>query len=143
MAILISKLLTFSLCKKLACARLQEAKILYKSRKYSGAYYLAGYAIELGIKAFYCKGIRKYTFPPDPQVVKDLYQHNLNKLMKACELEVEYSKDIKTNKSLQSNWLTVKDWGVVSRYSQISKSDSESMINSVEVIFEWIQTKWK
>lgn len=142
MAILIPKQLTFSSCKKLACVRLDEAKILYKSKKYSGAYYLAGYAIELGIKAFYCKSRRKYTFPPEPKVVNRLYVHDLNDLITVCELKREFDKDTKNDNSLQSNWETVKDWSEKSRYFQIKKSDSESMINSVEVILKWIQTKW-
>lgn len=142
MAILISKQLTFSSCKKLACTRLKEAKILYKSREYSGAYYLAGYAIELGIKAFYCKSRKKYAFPPEPKVVDNLYVHDLNKLMTTCELKREFDKDIPNNNSLQENWETVKDWSEKSRYFEIKKLDSESMLNSVELILKWIQTKW-
>lgn len=143
MAIFISKPLTFGLCKKLAATRLKEAKILYKSRRYSGAYYLAGYAIELGIKAFYCKSVKKCTFPPKVKVVAELYKHDLNELMKACALNREFNKDAQSDNSLQSNWGTVKDWSVESRYSQINKSDSKSMINSVEAILKWMQTKWK
>lgn len=143
MVILISKQLTFSSCKKLALARLREAKVLHKSRKYSGAYYLAGYAIELGIKAFYCKSIKKYTFPPNRSVIESLYKHDLNELMKVSGLKIEFDKDSENNNLLLSSWAILKDWGAKDRYLQFRKLESESMINSIEVILKWIQTKWK
>jgi HEPN domain-containing protein len=142
MANFISKQLTFSSCKTLATIRLGEANILFSNKKYSGAYYLAGYAIELGIKAYYCKGRKRYTFPPDPSVVKSLYTHDLNGLMTVSELKRAFDIDVSSDSSLQSNWETVKDWSEKSRYSRIKKSDSESMINAVKVIFTWMQTKW-
>jgi hypothetical protein len=37
--------------RKLAMARLAEARILLDAGEFSGAYYLAGYAIECAIKA--------------------------------------------------------------------------------------------
>lgn len=41
--------------KKLAYERLDEAKILCEAGKYDGAFYLAGYSIELMLKAKICK----------------------------------------------------------------------------------------
>jgi len=64
--------------------RFEEAKILYKNKQYSGAYYLAGYAIELGMKACFCKKIKKYTMP-NKQAVNNVHVHDLNSLRKTCE----------------------------------------------------------
>ena len=138
---LLTKPLTFQLCKKLATTRLKEAKILYRKKQYSGAYYLSGYAIELGLKAYYCKGVKKHTFP-DREVVNKLYKHDLDDLLDICGLKPEFYKDTKANKSLLKNWGLVKAWTEESRYNQISKSDSESMIKSVEEVFIWMQTKF-
>ena len=80
MAILIAKQLTFSSEKKLAAIRLEEAKVLYRARQYSGAYYLSGYAIELGLKAYFCKSVRKYSFP-EKEVVDKLYMYLLFKFL--------------------------------------------------------------
>ena len=41
--------------KELARLRLKEAVILCKAHKYDGAFYLAGYSIELMLKARICK----------------------------------------------------------------------------------------
>lgn len=35
----------------LSIVRLDDAKLLFQSGRYSGAYYLSGYAVELAIKA--------------------------------------------------------------------------------------------
>jgi len=60
---LLSKL-DYKTCKKLANKRMAEAKCLLGSRHYSGAYYLSGYAIEMGLKALYCKSVKRGSFPP-------------------------------------------------------------------------------
>jgi HEPN domain-containing protein len=134
--------LNFSLCKKLAVIRLREAEILYEGRKYSGAYYLSGYTIELGLKAYYCKSVRKHTFPPKRKIIDDLYKHDLNKLLYVCELNRKLDSDVLMNTSLQKAWDAVKDWSEESRYIEIDKLKSESMLNSVKEVFQWIQTKW-
>lgn len=41
--------------KKLAFQRLKEAEILYKNEMYDGAFYLAGYSVELILKAKICE----------------------------------------------------------------------------------------
>ncbi len=141
MVILIQKPLTFSSCKRIAHRRLKEAKILYYNKLYSGAYYLAGYAIEIGMKACFCKQIKKYTMP-DKDALNNVYVHDLNKLRDTCGLKAEFEKDSIINVLLTQKWGTVKDWSEKSRYIEINQSDSKDMIDSVVIIFDWIQTKW-
>lgn len=43
--------------KKLAYQRLEEAEILADNQKYEGAFYLAGYSIELMLKAKICENL--------------------------------------------------------------------------------------
>lgn len=130
--------LNFNLCRKLAVIRLEEANILYREGQYSGAYYLSGYVIELGLKAYYCsKGVF-----PDKKIVESLYKHDPDTLLNACGLISEYYKDIKINTSLLKSWEIVRDWNEKSRYNQINKNDSTVMLKSVEEVFQWIQTKW-
>jgi HEPN domain-containing protein len=47
----------------LANARLRDAEILLKNRRFDGAYYLAGYAVECAIKACVAKKTQRYDFP--------------------------------------------------------------------------------
>ncbi len=44
--------------KKIARARLKDAEVLAASRRYEGAIYLCGYAVELGLKARICKTLK-------------------------------------------------------------------------------------
>lgn len=47
----------------LARLRLAEAKVLFDNRRYEGAYYLLGYAIECALKAYIAKQTKRYDFP--------------------------------------------------------------------------------
>jgi hypothetical protein len=64
----------------LSDVRIREAKLLYQAQYYSGAYYLAGYAVELAIKACIAKHIRS-GFIPDRSFVNRIYQHKPDDLI--------------------------------------------------------------
>ena len=49
--------------KGLALIRLREATILLANGEYSGAYYLAGYAVECALKPCIAKQTRRHDFP--------------------------------------------------------------------------------
>ncbi|HEX7677842.1 MAG TPA: HEPN domain-containing protein, partial [Thermoanaerobaculia bacterium] len=58
----------------LARTRLSEARVLLAAKKYDGAYYLAGYAVECALKACVAKKVRKFDFP-DKKLALDSYSH--------------------------------------------------------------------
>lgn len=139
---LITKPLTFSLCKQLSEQRLEEAKALLSNRKYSGAYYLAGYVIELALKGCYCKKVGKYTFPPERETYNQLYSHNLNDILIVSRTKSAYDKAVITDMRLQIAWEVVKDWSEKTRYQIIKKRDAKPMVEAVEVVLKWIKTLW-
>jgi len=49
--------------QELALMRIAEAKVLFNASHFAGAYYLAGYAIECGLKACIAKTVNQYDFP--------------------------------------------------------------------------------
>ncbi len=49
--------------KRIASARLKDAEILYQGKRYDGAVYLCGYAVELTLKAKICKILKWSGFP--------------------------------------------------------------------------------
>jgi HEPN domain len=53
--------------QELSRLRLREAQALYKARLYDGCVYLAGYAVELALKARICRllRVREYPLPGD------------------------------------------------------------------------------
>lgn len=64
----------------LSDVRIREATLLHQNQFYSGAYYLAGYAVELAIKSCIAKHIRS-GFIPDRNFVNRIYQHKLDDLI--------------------------------------------------------------
>ncbi len=49
--------------ESLVAIRLDEAKLLLDGRRFQGAYYLAGYALEAALKASICRQVRENDFP--------------------------------------------------------------------------------
>ncbi len=74
--------------QRLSNARIREAKILFAAEEYSGAYYLAGYAIECALKACFARGVKRYDFP-DRNGAGKVFTHRLQELVKIAELDVE------------------------------------------------------
>jgi hypothetical protein len=57
--------------QKIARVRIREARALLQDRMFDGAYYLAGYSVECGLKACIAKMVRRHEFP-DKDLVKNL-----------------------------------------------------------------------
>ena len=131
--------------KKLSKMRIKEAKILFKKFEYSGAYYLAGYSIELALKACYCKNVKEQSFPPKKEIYYALYSHDLNNLLDVSGIKLDFEKREKKDKIFQENWITVKDWTEQSRYGFFNRTYAESLINSIvgqSGILNWIKKLW-
>ncbi|PJE51570.1 MAG: DNA-binding protein [Candidatus Yanofskybacteria bacterium CG10_big_fil_rev_8_21_14_0_10_36_16] len=132
--------------KKLALRRIREAITLFNNKEYSGAYYLAGYAVELALKACYCKNVKEKSFPPKKSVYQKLYSHDLNDLLSVSGIKWAFDKRAGKDKGFESNWSTVKDWTEESRYGICKKTDAEALINSIKDrrkgILVWIKKLW-
>src|SRR5438067_379118 len=102
--------------RKLAELRIKEAKVLLDARSHAGAYYLAGYAVECAIKACIAKRTKRSEFPPDPQAVRDMYVHDVTKLLKPADLNTALDQETRQNPQFLSNWSLVKSWSEQSRY---------------------------
>ena len=116
--------------KKIAKARLKDAEVLATSRRYEGAIYLCGYAVELGLKARIRRTLKWPGFPSTKNEFKE-YQsfktHDLDVLLHLTGIEGR----IKTK--LLAEWSAVAEWDPESRYNPIgnaSSSDAQLMISS-------------
>ena len=76
--------------QQLSNTRIREAKHLLLSNNFSGAYYLAGYTIELGLKACIARKTRKHDFP-ELNVVRDSFTHDLKKLEAISKIQKDLS----------------------------------------------------
>lgn len=71
--------------QRLAEARLEDAVFLLRANSASSAYYLAGYSVELGLKACISK-LFKEDVIPDKSLVNATYTHSLEALMSTSGL---------------------------------------------------------
>ena len=81
----------------LAKVRLNEAKTLLDQKQFDGAYYLAGYAVECGLKSCIAKLTNQDDFPRDRKFVERCYSHDFMDLLKASELLKEWEVDTKND----------------------------------------------
>ena len=143
--------------RKLAKQRLQEAEVLYKNGMCDGAFYLAGYSVELTLKAKICErlGIPNLFDELDVtansikgigEIRKTLKTHNLFTLLIFSGLKVKFDNDKATNKELAKyNSLLFNAWDENARYKpcgHMLDKDVEKLINllsGANGILTWIE----
>ena len=143
--------------RKLAKQRLQEAEILYKSGMCDGAFYLAGYSVELTLKAKICErlGIPNLFDETDisansikgiGEIRKTLKTHNLFTLLIFSGLKNKFDNDKATNIELaKSNSLLFNAWDENARYKpcgHMLDRDVEKLINllsGANGVLTWIE----
>jgi HEPN domain-containing protein len=133
--------------QKLAHLRIDEAKVLLGPGQPSGAYYLAGYAIECALKAVIAKQFRSDEIP-DKALVNDVYSHDLSKLLRLAGLESELDAARRADSELDRRWSIVKNWKEQARYSIWTDKEASSMIDAVVGdghaggLFQWLTARW-
>lgn len=122
--------------RKLARARLQDARVLAKAKRYDGATYLVGYAVEIALKARICRSLRWKSFPESTREFEGLTtfkSHRLPLLLRLSGRE----ETVKTR--LLPEWSAIASWDPETRYRPIGSSsmkETELMIVSAESILE-------
>jgi HEPN domain-containing protein len=107
-------------------ARLVEARLLLAHGHPSGAYYLAGYAIECALKAVIAAGFRANEIPDKPRV-NSIYTHNLKDLLNLADLKGPLEDDMNENSELRESWATISKWSEHARY-QVWTSDAAAIM---------------
>lgn len=129
----------------LSKVRIREARILLRNKCYDGAYYLAGYSIECGIKACIAKNTQLYDFP-DKDLANKSYSHNLAELVKVAGIEIDRKNRESQDPDFAVNWSIVKGWKETSRYGLTTQADAEelflSIISKKGGILRWVQQHW-
>ncbi len=115
--------------KVLVQERLDDAKALLDAGRYSGAVYICGYVVELGLKKKICETLNWDEYPTDSQY-KTLKTHELEVLLHFSGVK----KFVIEN--LTAEWSVVSKWDPEKRYAtrQVIRADAESMIKSAEML---------
>lgn len=129
----------------LAEVRLEEAKGLLSLEKWDGAYYLAGYALELGLKACVIKRFAD-RFPPEKKFSEKCFTHDLESLVVLAQLSDARKVAMDSDQNFKLNWQTVKDWSEVKRYERITQAEAETIFSAIDDnahgVFEWLKSMW-
>lgn len=135
--------------KKLAKTRLIEAKALFDKGLYDGSCYLAGYVIELALKARVYKILDMTDYPESGDMSRLFKTHKYDDLVKLSGLERKFDEAKKANVALFTNWSLVTDWSEEFRYRPVgtnSKKRVQEIINALENpkdgIFTRIKKRW-
>jgi HEPN domain-containing protein len=132
--------------QQLADERLAEAKALLDVGKWAGAYYLAGYAVELALKARIIKVLMTTDAFPDKEFSRSCYTHAIEKLVELAKLDGARKAATSADPALLANWNTARDWSEEKRYHRIDKAEAEQLYSAVadatHGVLPWIKTHW-
>jgi len=131
--------------QNLANERIAEAKILLDAGKWSGAYYLAGYAVECGLKACIANLLKTENFP-EKEFSDKCYVHDIEKLVVLAGLKTKRNADAGANVNLDANWGIVRGWKETSRYDMKTQADAQALYDAItqnpDGVLLWIQLHW-
>ena len=119
---------------KIARARLKDAEALIACRRYDGAIYLCGYAIELALKARICKTLKWPGYPSTSREFKDYHSfrtHDLDVLLHLSGRE----ENIKLN--FFAEWSVVAQWDPSARYQPVGtvkRKDAQMMVSAARTL---------
>lgn len=128
-----------------AQAKLDDARLLLDSKRYSNVYYLAGYAVELGLKACIAAQISAETIP-DKAFIKGILNHQFGGLVGLAGLAglLNVQKDL--DPQFAANWALVSEWEPDLRYVSIDPKSASLLVDAIadpkSGVLEWIKTHW-
>ena len=138
--------------KNVAHLRLDEAENLYELGLYEGSIYLAGYAVELLLKAKICEildleDLFDASFPRK-DLAKFFKIHNLENLIWLSGLRRQFEEDYGKNDDFRQNWDFINEnWSEQVRYDlqgSVPKHKAEKFLNAItdnqNGIKSWIST---
>jgi hypothetical protein len=132
--------------RQLVKERLREAKALLAARCWSGAYYLAGYAVECGLKACVIKHLMTTDVFPERKFSEQCWTHNLAQLVGVAGLKGALDAAFAADPDLSDNWDIVKGWSEASRYARTPKTRAEDLYHAIadkkHGVLTWIKGHW-
>ena len=134
--------------RKLAQLRLEEAIILNEAGKCDGAYYLAGYSVELMLKAKICEhigvpnlldedGSNSNPISGIGEIRKLVKTHNLFTLLLLSGLKVKFDQEkAKNSKMAKANSLLFTKWDENARYKPSGHMKPEDVKTLLDLLSE-------
>jgi HEPN domain-containing protein len=124
--------------------RLKDARVLMRSGSFEASYYLTGLAVECALKACIARNTKRHDFPPNQNAIRDIYTHDLGKLVGAAKLQAALDANRKINLSFKANRDLVKDWNVNSRYATrgLNAKELYAAVAGRNGVMQWLRQRW-
>lgn len=136
---------TASELRLVAEEKLADAALLLENERWSNAYYLFGYAVEVALKVVVAKRFRADEIP-DRAYVNKVYTHDLVALLNLADLENARRARGDTDGVFAANWAVVANWDEASRYRRVDQADAVAMAMAVcdpdTGVMSWLRQHW-
>lgn len=131
--------------RALAEAKLADASLLLDHQRYSSAYYLAGYAVELALKACVSRQFRENEIPAK-ELIKKVLTHDFQQLVALAGLTAELKAEQSGDGMFGAYWGVVNEWESDSRYDMLEAISSQQLIRAIadeqHGVMRWIRLHW-
>lgn len=138
-------MLTKNDLERLAQVRLEDSLFLLKAGKHSSAYYLAGYAVELALKACISKLIQPNVIPEKAFVIA-IYTHRLENLLSVAGLLPQFKADAQADIEFAAYWAITSQWTEESRYEFWDPMSATTLLEAIHEpnhgVFQWVKKHW-
>jgi hypothetical protein len=119
-------------------------QLLQTKGLHSGAYYLAGYAIECALKAKIAADFRENEIP-ELKRVQSIYTHDLSALLGLAVLKEDLDAEKELNPDLYQRWTIAKAWSENARYKVWTEANASAILDAIDGaggILEWLRNRW-
>jgi hypothetical protein len=133
--------------QQLSDERVEDANALLAASRWSGAYYLTGYALECALKSCVLAYVeRTGIIFEDKKFAERCWTHDLGTLVKQADLITEPGLAIAANVQLGTNWLIAKDWSEATRYRLSTQQQAEELFDAItdssDGVLQWVKNHW-
>ena len=133
--------------RQLAEDRILDAERLLTGGRWAGAYYLAGYAVECGLKACIMVHVEATgAIFQDKKFSEKCWIHDLKDLLALANLKPALDADAAANPALYANWAVAEEWKETSRYEQKTQPEAQRMYDAIanhpNGVLAWIRIRW-
>jgi len=134
--------------QRIAEERAKDAQALITASQWSGAFHLAGNAVECGVKS--CV-LRRLSAAPeliflDKRFSEKCWTHDLEDLIELADLVSILSSAAAASPALDANWRTVAWWSELDRYRIKTEIEARKMVvavtDSTNGVLTWIKGHW-
>ncbi|MBI1321596.1 hypothetical protein GC170_00195 [bacterium] len=133
--------------QRLANERIEEARALLIGSHWSGAYYLAGYALECGLKSCVLARVeRTGIIFQDKKFAEKCWTHDLSLLIELADLKTVLDAAQSSDPNLYANWMVARAWTESTRYKITIETEARELVQAIsdanQGVLQWISRYW-